>query len=40
MPDVSLCIVKHIQQYLKPTHFLQGDVKQLFISYVKPHNAV
>ena len=39
-PDVSLCIVKHLQQYLKHTDILRGDVKQLFISYSKPHKAV
>ena len=39
-PDVSLCIVKHLQQYLKRTDILRGDVKQLFISYTKPHKAV
>ena len=38
-PDVSLCIVKHLQQYLKRTDILRGDVKQLFISYSKPHKA-
>ena len=39
-PDASLCIVKHLQQYLKHTDILRGDVKQLFISYSKPHKAV
>ena len=39
-PDVSLCVVKHLQQYLKHTDILRGDVKQLFISYSKPHKAV
>ena len=39
-PDVSLCIVKHLQQYLKRTDILRSDVKQLFISYTKPHKAV
>ena len=29
-PDVSLCIVKHRQQYLKNTDILRGDVKQLY----------
>ena len=35
-PDVILCIVKH----LKHRDILQSDVKQLFISYTKPHKAV
>ena len=39
-PDVSLCIVKHLQQYLKHTDILRGDEKQLFISYSNPHKAV
>ena len=39
-PDVSLCIVKQLQQYLKYTDILRGDVKQLCISYSKPHKAV
>ena len=39
-PDVSLCIVKHLQRYLKHTDILRGDLKQLFISYSKPHKAV
>ena len=39
-PDVLLCIVKHVQQYLKHTDILRGDVKQFFISYPKPHKAV
>ena len=39
-PDVSLCIVKHLQHYLKRTDVLRGDVKQLFVSYTKPHKAV
>ena len=38
--DVSLCVVKHVQQYLKHTDILRGDVKQFFISYSKPHKAV
>ncbi|XP_022789131.1 uncharacterized protein LOC111328861 [Stylophora pistillata] len=39
-PDVSLCIVKHLQQYLKHTDTLRGNVKQLLISYSKPYKAV
>ena len=39
-PDVSLCIVKHFQHYLKRTEVLRGDVKQFFVSYTKPHKAV
>ena len=38
--DASLCIVKHVQLYLKHTDILGGDVKQFFISYSKPHKAV
>ena len=29
-PDASLCIVKHVQQYLKHTDILRGDLKQFF----------
>ena len=32
-PDVTLCTVKHVQQYRKHTDILRGDVKQFFISY-------
>ena len=39
-PDVTFSIVKHVQQYLKHTDILRGDVKQFFISYSKPHKAV
>ena len=39
-PDVNLCIVRHVQQYLKHTVFLRGDVKQFSISHSKPHKAV
>ena len=39
-PDVNLCIVRHVQQYLKHTVFLRGNVKQFFISHSKPHKAV
>jgi len=39
-PDVSICIVEHLQQYLKHTDTLRGNVKQLFISYSKPHKVV
>ena len=38
--EVSLCIVKHLQQYLKRTDILRGDVKELLVSYNKPHKAV
>ena len=30
-PDVSLCIIKHLQQYLKHTDILRGDVKQFLL---------
>lgn len=36
---MSLCIVKHFQQYMKHTDIPRGDVKQLFISFSKPHKA-
>ncbi|PFX20474.1 hypothetical protein AWC38_SpisGene15072 [Stylophora pistillata] len=39
-PDVSLCIVKHLQQYLKHTDTLHGNVEPLLISYSKPCKAV
>ena len=39
-PDVTLCIVKHVQQFLKHTVILRGNVNQFFSSYSKPHKTV
>ena len=38
-PDVSLCIVKQLQQHLRRTDILRDHVKQLFIRYSKPRKA-
>ena len=38
--DVSLCIVKHLEQYVNLTCNLRGEKKQLLISYAKSHKAV
>lgn len=39
-PDISLCVVTHLDQYLAKTEKLRGATSQLLISYVKPHKAV
>ena len=39
-PDINLCVVTHLNQYLVKTENLQGSTTQLLISYVKPHKAV
>ena len=39
-PDVNLCVVTHLDQYLAKTEKLRGATSQLLISYVKPHKAV
>ena len=39
-PDVRLCVVQHLQQYLTYTDTLRDDVKKLLITYSKPHKAV
>ena len=38
--DPRICIVQHLEEYLKRTAQLRGDHKQLLISYVKPHRPV
>ena len=39
-PDTKLCVCSTLQEYLVRTKALRGDVKQLFISYVKPFRPV
>ena len=39
-PDINLCVVTHLNQYLVKTENLRGSTSQLLISYVKPHKAV
>ena len=39
-PDINLCVVTHLTQYLAKTAHLRGPTSQLLISYVKPHKAV
>lgn len=39
-PDINLCVVTHLNQYLVKTKNVQGSTSQLLISYVKPHKAV
>ena len=39
-PDINLCVVTHLTQYLAKTANLRGPTSQLLISYVKPHKAV
>ena len=33
----QLCVVKHLQDYIKQTHVLRKDCHQLLLSHVKPH---
>ena len=40
VPDVRLCVVQHLQQYLTYTYTLLRDVKQLLIIYSKRYKAV
>ena len=39
-PDRNLCIVAHLTEYLQKTSPLRGDNKQLFISFIRPHQPV
>jgi len=39
-PDINLCVVTHLNQYLAKTENLRGPTSQLLISYIKPHKAV
>ena len=38
--DKKLCIISHLQEYLKRTTPFRKDSKQLLVSYVKPHGPV
>lgn len=35
--DEKLCVVKHLQEYIKKTRVLRNDCCQLLLSHVKPH---
>lgn len=39
-PDINLCVVTHLDQYLIKTEQLRVSTSKLLISYVKPHKAV
>ena len=39
-PDINLCVVTHLDQYLAKTESLRGSTSQLLLSYVKPHKAI
>ena len=39
-PDINLCVITHLNQYLVKTENLRGSTSELLISYVKPHKAV
>uniref|UniRef100_A0A1X7U0Q5 Uncharacterized protein n=1 Tax=Amphimedon queenslandica TaxID=400682 RepID=A0A1X7U0Q5_AMPQE len=38
--DEALCPVKSLSLYIERTRELRGDAKQLFISFIKPHQPV
>ena len=38
--DISLCVVKHLFEYIHLTASLRGNQTKLFISYQKPYKAV
>ena len=35
--DEKLCVIKHLQKYIKKTQVLRGDCSQLLLSHAKPH---
>ena len=35
--DEKLCVIKHLQEYIKKTQVVRGDCSQLLLSHVKPH---
>jgi len=35
--DEKLCVIKHLQEYIKKTQAVRGDCSQLLLSHVKPH---
>jgi len=39
-PDINLCVVTHLDQYLAKTESLRGSTSQLLLNYVKPHKAI
>lgn len=38
--DRNLCVVQHLDEYLRRTVTLRCDISQLFVSFIKPHKAV
>ena len=38
--DKKLCIISHLQEYLKRTTPFRKDSKQLLLSHVKPHGPI
>lgn len=35
--DEKLCVIKHLQEYIKRTKVIRKDCQQLLLSHVKPH---
>ena len=35
--DEKLCVIKHLQEYIKKTQVFRGDCSHLLLSHVKPH---
>ena len=35
--DEKLCVIRHLQEYIKKTQVLRSDCSQLLLSHVKPH---
>ena len=33
----KLCVIKHLQEYIKKTQVLRSDCSRLLLSHVKPH---
>ena len=38
--DKDLCVVHHLDEYIRRTATIRKDKSQLLISYIKPHNQV
>ncbi len=38
--DKDLCVVHHLEEYIRRTATIRKDKSQLLISYIKPHNPV
>lgn len=39
-PDASLCVYKHMKEYITRTKSLRGAEKKLLISHTKPHHRI